>query len=111
MSWPVRSRLLTHRVAATTGGAGVTLATVPTGKTWLLKDWRVYNAGGVTISCFIGMILGSTNGIVDGIAGIGAGQVGQHTGLSFVAPAGAELYVVITSTLTIHLYLSGAQLG
>lgn len=92
-------------------GVEVALATVPSGKTWLVKDFRFYNAGGGSQSCFLGIQQAGVTGIFDGIAGVGPGQVGQHTGLGMVMPAGATLILVATAGGQLHLYVSGAQLG
>lgn len=111
MPWPVRSRLLHASAQNRTGGAVHTLGVVPAGKTWLIKDWRVYNSAAGPQDVNIGLKLGPTFINCDKLAGIGVGQVGQHTPVNIVLPAGAELYMVNSATGIVQIVVSGAELG
>lgn len=111
MTWPVRSRLLGRYVASATGGSVISLGTVPVGKTWLLKDFRIYNASGTAIDCNLYARRSGVTGVIDKIVAIPGDGIGQHTPTNIVMAAGDELLFAISATKSISLHVSGAQLG
>lgn len=111
MSWPVRSRLLGRHVASATAGTAYSLGVVPAGKTWLIKDWRIFNPSGAALDINLYLKTGGVSGVIDRITGIPSDGIGQHTPVNIVAPAGYELTFIVSTTKIISLHVSGAQLG
>lgn len=111
MTWPVRSKLLGRHVASATGGTFYSLGTVPTGKTWIIKDWRIYNAAGGSIDINLYSKRAGVRGVIDRLAAVAGDSINGKTGILVVMAAGDELEFIVSATKVISLHVSGAQLG
>lgn len=111
MPWPVRTRLLLAEIRATPGANTPHYsATVPTGKTWLVKDWRLYNAGAGTITTAL-LVSDGTNVYVLSVQSQASGASNGQVGTSIALPAGYKVGYQSSANTAIHAYISGAQLG
>jgi hypothetical protein len=112
VTWPVRSKQLVFYVASPAANTVVELATVPTGKTWLVKDWSAYNGGSSTRDLYL--IQKTAGGVVliwDQTLALASGRIQGNSTRHLVLPAGDKLAFQSSTNQALQLQISGAQLG
>lgn len=110
MSWPVRSRLLGSFKGSPAAFTFVSLGTVPQGKTWLVKEWSIYNGGSGSRSFYLLIRLAGVTWVWDRTV-LTADTVGGNFGRHLVLPAGYELGFQSGLSGNLDIFVSGAQLG
>lgn len=111
MTWPVRSRLLAVHAGALVAGVDVIVGTVPSGKTWLVKDMTAYNGVGSARSFYFLLIYAGVRVLWHGSSSVGAAGVLWSGERHVVLPAGAQLGYVSGAGGAATCQASGAQLG
>lgn len=111
MPWPTRSRRLVAFSSNLAGGTISWLVTVPVSRTYLVKDWRVYNSAATARAFALWAELDGAPYVIGHSGTIGAGLVGGESGRSVVLAAGQRLGISAGTTGTTGLYVSGAVLG
>lgn len=111
MAWPTRSSRLAHYGGILTAGPIFYPVTVPAGKTWLIKDWMVFNGEGSVRSYALWVKVDNVPIIVwhSGNVSASSSVVGQNR--SIVAHAGEGIGISISANGSVQFYMSGAKLG
>jgi hypothetical protein len=111
VSWPVRSRLLAVHSGNLVAGTDLVLATVPAGKTWLIKDMTAYNGTAGSRSFYFGITSAGVRVLWHGSSGVGAAGVLWSGERHIVLPAGGQVFYVSGGAGAATCQVSGAQLG
>ena len=112
MTWPVRSKRLGLYGGAPTANVFVSLGTVPSGKTWLVKDWSAYNSAGAGRNVFLMVKVSGVTYVVDYVNGLVNTSVAGNSNRHIVLNAGEEIgFQSSTNAANLYVQVSGAQLG
>lgn len=111
MTWPVRSKRLAFYTATPAANTSILLGTVPTGKTWLIKEWTAYNAGANTRDLYLQLFSGGVGVNVDKITGLTAGNLVYKADHHLVLTAAEEVRFLSSTAQAVNITVHGAELG
>ena len=106
----VRSGVLCR--AVTVGNTALLLGTVPAGKTWVVKDWRLWNSTAGTLNCRLYVL--DPTGLIRGIItkpSLPADGISNPSLAFFLAAGPGDTVWVLADAAGIHVWLSGAVLN
>lgn len=111
MPWPVRSTRFAAIHATPAANTSTFLATVPTGKKWLVKDWSAFNQGAATRNLYLQVKVGAVTYVVDAALNVATGNPTGNANRHLVLNAGESLYYQSSTAQLLDLQVSGAELG
>lgn len=112
MPWPVRSQLLGFHSGNPTGSnVFQSFGSVPAGKKWLVKDYRIFNNSGTSSTFYVIARSSGLDYVIDTAIVAGGGLFRNLEDSNVCLDEGWELGWQRNAVAGTHILVSGAQLG